>query len=171
MATTIIADKQRDELSSTPCEEPKAKEEFSHLDELEQLNLIHKEIHNEHGLISNRMNWYVTSQSFLMIAFTNAGGAGFRFWWLSAGFIPIVGILLSLIIWRSENAAQSAMEILRKEEFSLLGEQPLSVLPFGRMPLWIHQSGMFPSKFIPILFIFAWFLAWILALLTLSQAI
>jgi hypothetical protein len=39
------------------------------LKSIEYYGLIDQEIHREHNLIANRMNWYVTSQSFLMAAF------------------------------------------------------------------------------------------------------
>jgi len=35
----------------------------------ERFRVIHEEIHREHALISNRMNWFVTSQAFLVAAF------------------------------------------------------------------------------------------------------
>lgn len=48
--------------------------ELSTKDAKHLIEIVHREIHYEHGLISNRMSWYVTSQSFLMAAFAVVGG-------------------------------------------------------------------------------------------------
>ena len=40
----------------------------------ESFKLIRTEIRTEYDLISNRMSWYVTSQSFLVTAFALSGG-------------------------------------------------------------------------------------------------
>ena len=76
--------------------------------------LIDQEIHREHNLISNRMTWYVTSQSFLMAAFAVSGGQGNS---VSCSFklsLPILGISISIIILASLIAALTAMQKLGK---------------------------------------------------------
>jgi len=40
----------------------------------ERFKLLRAEIRTEYALITNRMNWYVTSQSFLVTAFALSGG-------------------------------------------------------------------------------------------------
>ncbi|WP_072925471.1 hypothetical protein [Microcystis aeruginosa] len=53
------------------------------LKSIEYYGLIDQEIHREHNLIANRMNWYVTSQSFLMAAFAISGNNNYRLGFLA----------------------------------------------------------------------------------------
>jgi hypothetical protein len=78
--------------------EPKKEMDFekSILKSKELYELIDQEVHREHNLISNRMTWYVTSQSFLMAAFAVSGSSNHKFEWLSKPFLPVLGILTSL---------------------------------------------------------------------------
>jgi hypothetical protein len=133
------------------------------MNQLDLLKLIHSEIHYEHGLISNRMSWYVTSQAFLMTAFMAGGGDGHSYQSWSKWFIPIIGILISALIWFAIVAALSAMKRLRKQEFELLQRKALANLPYRKMPKIIHFTGMTPAAVIPIIFMVAWIVAWILA--------
>jgi len=51
------------------------------MNEEERFKLIRAEIHTEYDLIANRMNWYVTSQSFLVTAFALSGGDHHHYMW------------------------------------------------------------------------------------------
>lgn len=75
---------------------------------------IHAEIHREHGLLSNRMSWYVTSQAFLVGAFAVGGNNGYAFRWMSY-LIPVVGIVITTLILLSIVAGLLAMTRLRRQ--------------------------------------------------------
>jgi hypothetical protein len=129
--------------------------------------VVHREIHYEHSLISSRMTWYVTSQSFLMTAFAVAGSQGHRFAWLAQWFIPVLGLATSTIIAPSVWAAIGAMQQLRGESTKLLNETGLNRIPFGRIHeqnKWFHSLGMLPAKIIPALFAVSWIVALTMAL-------
>ena len=51
------------------------------MNEEERFKLIRAEIHTEYDLIANRMNWYVTSQSFLVTAFALSGDDRHHYMW------------------------------------------------------------------------------------------
>ncbi|MBE5229586.1 MAG: hypothetical protein INR81_10935 [Microcystis aeruginosa PMC 728.11] len=85
------------------------------LKSIEYYGLIDQEIHREHNLIANRMNWYVTSQSFLMAAFAVSGNNNYRLGFLSIS-LPILGIVTSCIIGASLYAAIKAMNQLKSEK-------------------------------------------------------
>ncbi|MFM7788069.1 MAG: hypothetical protein ACKO90_07870, partial [Microcystis panniformis] len=67
------------------------------------------------------MNWYVTSQSFLMAAFAVSGNNSYRLGFLSVS-LPILGILTSFIIGASLYAAIKAMNQLKSEKKSILDQ-------------------------------------------------
>ena len=127
------------------------------------IEVVHREIHYEHGLISNRMSWYVTSQSFLMAAFAVVGGAGHNFLWLAKGLIPPLGIVISLIIWISLLAALVAMHRLRAKERALINLHD-STSPFGSLHKRTHLAGMSPPALVPFVFLIAWIVVWIMTL-------
>jgi hypothetical protein len=142
------------------------------------LDLVHQEIHCEHSLISHRMTWYVTSQSFLMASFTIAAvnsvtpNAHTRLFWLAI-FIPILGILSSGIVLVSLYAAIASMHKLKLKENEIL-EGMDSYIPFSKIRgdisksydfnlfdyiksfRTIHVRGMLPPMLFPSLFILSW---------------
>lgn len=141
----------------------------------EIFEIVDREIHYEHNLISHRMTWYVTSQSFLMAAFAVSGGNGHQFVWLAKPLIPILGIVTSLIIWFSLIAAIEAMrrlkvyknEIFRQDEY-LQKLDPFNLrfrkekenwLKFMLRVGWIHCIGLSPPIVIPLIFLIAWIIA------------
>ena len=124
------------------------------------IEIIHREIHYEHGLISNRMNWYVTSQSFLMAAFAVVGGYQNNFLWLAKWFIPPLGILISIVTLVSISAAIMVMSRLRNEEKCLIEKHdPKS--PFKLLRKETHLMGLLPPVSVPPLFLMVWILIWI----------
>jgi hypothetical protein len=120
----------------------------------ERFELIHKEIHREHGLISNRMSWYVTSQSFLVAAFAVGGNYNYRFQWMSR-FIPVLGIAITLLIGLSILAGVGAMMRLRKQEFAISNV-------FEDAPIYLHWLGMAAPCLIPVILLSAWITALVL---------
>jgi hypothetical protein len=141
----------------------------------EIIELIDREIYSEHNLISNRMTWYVTSQSFLMAAFAISGGHGHTFKWLSKPFIPILGIVTSFVIWCSLIAAVQAMNMLKnykKDIFDLdtslkhlvpfklrFREKDEVFFKFIKRVGWIHYLGMAPPIIMPMIFFMSWIIA------------
>lgn len=136
------------------------------------LDLLEKEIHAEHNLIANRMTWYVASQSFLMAAFTITGNStNYQYSWL-ATLIPFLGLLNSLIIWLSLQAAIQAMNNCKKfqEKFfneddhlknckelkKILLESSDSNNSGDYKQKWIHEVGLLPPRLIPLFFLTAW---------------
>jgi hypothetical protein len=143
----------------------------------ELFEMVDREIHYEHNLISHRMTWYVTSQSFLMAAFAVSGGYNHRFVWLAKPLIPILGVVTSLIIWFSLIAAIEAMrrlkvyknEIFRQDNY-LQNLNPFNLrfrkekekenwFKFMIRVGWIHYIGLSPPVVIPLIFLIAWIIA------------
>ena len=145
------------------------------LKSIEYYGLIDQEIHREHNLIANRMNWYVTSQSFLMAAFAVSGGANHSFQWLARPFLPILGIVTSLISWLSLIAAVAAMNRVNKYRKDILDQDnelqnlaPFSTkfqqnhenwFDFMKRVGWIHLAGLSPPVVTPLVFLIAWVIA------------
>lgn len=141
----------------------------------EIFEIVHREMHHEHNLISNRMSWYVTSQSFLMAAFAVSGGANHSFHWLAKPFLPTLGIVTSLISWFSLIAAVKAMNrvieyrqnLLSKDHelkrltpfFERTRKQNESWLEFMKRVGWIHLAGLLPPVITPLIFLVAWIIA------------
>jgi hypothetical protein len=132
------------------------------LKSIEYYGLIDQEIHREHNLIANRMNWYVTSQSFLMAAFAVSGNNNYRLGFLSV-FLPILGILTSFIIGASLYAAIKAMDQLKTEKKRILEQDKYlgNISTFkarfvDNKHTWIHRCGIFPALSIPVLFVIFW---------------
>jgi hypothetical protein len=109
---------------------------------------VHAEIHREHGLLSNRMNWYVTSQSFLIAAFAVGGNSGYTLHSLSQ-LIPFIGIAVTATIMLSITGGLLAMYHLRKlVHFDCYGA-----------PRYFHWLGLFPLWAIPLFFLVIWIIA------------
>jgi len=124
------------------------------------IEIVHREIHYEHGLISNRMSWYVTSQSFLMAAFAVVGGYMHSFPWLAKWFIPPLGMLISVVTLVSIGAAIRVMSELRNEEKCLRNKHdPRS--PFKLLRKHTHVMGLLPPVSVPLLFLIAWLMIWL----------
>ncbi len=134
--------------------------ELSSRDAKHLIEIVHREIHYEHGLISNRMSWYVTSQSFLMAAFAVVGGYLHNFPWLAKWFIPPLGILISFVTLVSIGAAVLVMSRLRRKEKDLIDRyDPQS--PFRLLRKQTHRLGLLPPVSVPLLFLIAWIMIWL----------
>lgn len=127
-------------------------------------DMLHKELHYEHGLISNRTAWYVASQAFLMTAFAASGSQGHDFPWLAKWFLPVLGIISSFLIAVSVHAGLRAIDLLQDQVDKLFKEKPdLEKAPFGIRPAAIHSKGMFAPTWIPRVFLLAWCVAFVMA--------
>jgi hypothetical protein len=74
------------------------------MNEYDVLKAYSSEIQAEHVLISHRMSWYATSQAFLFAAYA-AGGRGNDLKWVLLIGMPVVGICLSILAFKSIMAA------------------------------------------------------------------
>src|SRR5262245_55792974 len=127
------------------------------MDARERLTLLREEIHFEHQLISNRMNWYLTSQSFLMTAFAIAGGRDHPYGWLTA-LLPSIGIAISFLIFIGVLAAAVVVQILRARERELIAaSREVQDAPYQKLPMWTHVFGMAGPLLLPIIFVLAWY--------------
>lgn len=142
-----------------------------------RLDILMTEFHREHGLINNRMTWYVTSQSFLVIAMASAGQERSTLEFLKF-VIPGVGLLLSIFTYASILAALAVQETLKEKRKKLVNdftnkhphkddELAIWIEPWGiRDPgnqttilginINVQNWGMYASRFIPIVLIIFW---------------
>jgi len=120
----------------------------------DKFRLVHEEIHREHGLISNRVNWYVTSQSFLVAAFALCGDPNYRFDWMG-WLIPSIGIGITVLMLASIIAGLVAMKRRRKEEFEFEAHKIFDD------PKLLHWLGMLPALGIPLALLWAWGYCWV----------
>ena len=92
----------------------------------EILKTVRDELQAEHTLISNRISWYVTSQSFLMAAFavslstTFSNDSSQLYFFHNA--IPFLGIIISVLIWLGVVAAASAQSKLQEIQEFIVNE-------------------------------------------------
>ncbi len=127
-------------------------------------DMLHKELHYEHGLISNRTSWYVASQAFLMTAFAASGSHDHDFPWLAKWFLPVLGIISSLLIAISVHAGMRALDLLLGLVENLFRENPdLEKAPFDIRTPDIHKKGMLAPNWIPRVFLLAWCIAFVMA--------
>jgi hypothetical protein len=154
------------------------------------LENFRNEIQTEHTLISHRMSWYVTSQSFLVAAYAisfNQGHEGFHFFSLA---LPILGGILSIgaglsifsAIWvqndvineqtkyinvlkenyRNKENCENKENCKNKDLARLEWYEKVtcSQRPTGKLFHWV---AMIIPQAIPLLITFGWILAWFYA--------
>jgi hypothetical protein len=132
----------------------------------ERCNWYHHEVAQEHSLILSRMSCYLTSQSFLVTAYVITGPKENEFRWLALGpwpVLPLLGLVISVMIFASLVAAWLSMMRLReKEERTLhkMKETEIADLWTGFGQRLIHKFGMLPV-WIPVPFIALWVGLWI----------
>jgi len=125
--------------------------EISPQSEYQQLR---DEIRAEHTLIANRLTWYVTSQSFLVTAFTISRGAGFNwFHWYSTTLLPALGFVASLLIFPSIVGACETIRLWHRKQHEFFAREPSFKTAFHlQRPYWIEARGLLFPKCIPGLF-------------------
>lgn len=149
------------------------------------LDAFGQEIQAEHTLISHRMSWYATSQSFLFSAFAIVGGNGNAWTGFLLFGLPVLGLILSVLARRGIGAAITVQNDLIGEQENLVKklesdwkEQPekLAILAlrakmtcYGRRSRYeLHYSAMKTTKAIPVVFMLAWVIAPICGVLALQ---
>lgn len=128
------------------------------LDPLAEYQNIRDEIRSEHNLISSRLNWYVTAQSFLIIAFAIAEGTAFTwFVWFSRALLPVTGLLCSVLIFPSVAAACATLELWHAKQDTLLAKGPDLAAAFQlKRQSWLHKGSLLFPKLVPVLFGVFW---------------
>ena len=124
-----------------------------------EFQMIRDEVKAEHTLISSRLAWYVTSQSFLMTAFAISRGAGFRwFSWFSAVLLPLTGVLSSWLIFPSILAARQTIHLwhLKQARFFEVHPEFKAAFELRRNSRLHTESLLFPT-WMPVLFGLFWF--------------
>ena len=141
------------------------------------LDTIRNEIQAEHALISHRMTWLVTSQSFLMTAFAISGGVGNQLFPFLNFWIPLVGIMLSALaflgiaaaIWVQGDLIATQTETIKSVR-EQLRDDPTAVARLDSYAKTtasgrktgnnFHWLAILPPLLIPIIFFVVWIAAW-----------
>ncbi len=145
------------------------------------LEAIRSEIQAEHNLISHRLTWYTTAQSFLLTAYAVALAENHSWPIFFVHALPILGILLSILAeigvvcaisvqytdikLQTDTLAASEQEAAARgdKEFErlLLAYRSITCAgrPTGKLPHWLAMLGPLT---IPLLFFFAWAIAYVL---------
>lgn len=145
--------------------------EKSDIDKLELLKFYRAEIKQEYDLLSSRVNSYVTSQSFLCIAFASSMNNLNPFWGRLFTFIfPTVlaglGIATSIQAYRGITAAFRTIELWHIKQNKLFeGDSALDNYHLVRLSSAsdpahpvdiIYVRGLAFAKWSPRIFIIAW---------------
>ena len=140
------------------------------------LDTIRNEIQAEHTLISHRMTWLVTSQSFLMTAFAIAGGPGNRLFPFVYDSIPIVGIMLSTLaffaivaaIWvqgdliatQAKTLARTRQRLVNDPDALARLDDYVRTTASGRKTgNTFHWLAIIPPLLVPVIFVVVWIAA------------
>jgi hypothetical protein len=127
---------------------------------------IRDEIHKEHALLNQRLQWLVTSQSFLFVPFAMSLNAydysdnSNKLWRLSF-LIPRLGISICIAAFIGIIAAIIRINYWKKEQYDWIGKWGMGVLyqeqtPYGLGRWFLPFLGFLPTVSIPILIICAW---------------
>jgi len=115
---------------------------------------IREEIRAEHVLISNRLTWYVTSQSFLVSAFAISCGSGFTwFKWFPAVLLPMIGLTASCLIFPSIVGASQTIRLWHQKQREFFAREPeFSKAFLLERKSHIDSRGLWFPRFMPLLF-------------------
>jgi hypothetical protein len=86
------------------------------------LKSLREDIQAENTLIASRVNWYVTSQAFLLTAYATSWNAGFTWQAFFHEVLPLAAIALSALIFASIYAATWAQDVYLREQTALVAE-------------------------------------------------
>lgn len=130
---------------------------------LGQLQRLDAAIHKEYTLVSDRMSWMVTSESFISTAFIIATvnyKSPFALKPVAACFLvvmPLLGIFLAAIVARAIHAAHRAANRLKNERDQLEQKLPASIRikPVSSKDPE-NNAGNLPPTYVPFVLIFVW---------------
>lgn len=135
---------------------------------------IRTEIRFETGLASERLNSFISSQSFLVIAYASSMASSNARWEqvftiLIPPFLALLGLALSVLAWPGIIASQAVIERWREKERDLLGGHPdllertLVADDAGRADIDRRRlEGALFARRAPLVFVVAW--CWLAAL-------
>lgn len=150
------------------------------------LKALRDDVRGEDALIAARMNWYITSQSFLIAAYVVSWNKELSLPVPFRDFLPVLGIVISVVVWIAVGAAVRAQDVYINEQRRLIGEirrlNALSEPEFLSLDTYertttprrqtaggrvigktIHVLGRLPALLMPVVVAFAWGYAWLLA--------
>jgi len=119
---------------------------------------IRDEIRAEHSLIANRLTWYVTSQSFLVTAFTISRGNSFTWHpWFSTTLLPLIAFLSSVFVFPSIVGARNTIKLwhLKQKEFLRRHADFQEAFQLERAS-WIESQGLLFPLMMPLIFAAFW---------------
>ena len=119
---------------------------------------IREEIRGEHSLITNRLTWYVTSQSFLVTAFAISRGSGFTWHhWFSTTLLPLVAFVNSLLILPSIVGARKTIKLWHEKQTGFFQRNQEFKIAFNlQRASWIESQGLLFPTVVPLGFAVFW---------------
>jgi hypothetical protein len=142
------------------------------MDNLKKLEYYRAETKHEFSLLGQRVSWYVTCQSFLIIAFSSGMSNPNVYFRLGIGLIlPTLGIITSILIKPSIDGAITIINQWGAKEYEVLQNEdlkdfkikrayekvsPKSHIKFEQKTDVIKRESLKFAKHIPIVFIYAW---------------
>jgi hypothetical protein len=146
---------------------------------LEKLRFYRAEIQHEFNLLSNRVNAYITSQSFLVVGFALAMGNlnphwGSLFRLIFPPALALLGIATSIQAWPGIRGACDSISLWREKQQRLFEhdpsmddyriERPIVQSSQGRSMDIIHERSLWFAKCCPWIFATGWSVFGLLAL-------
>lgn len=128
------------------------------MDPVFEYEKIREEIRAEYGLITSRLTWFVTSQSFLVSAFAISQANGFVwFHWFSTLLLPAVGLLIALLVLPSLIGACKTIDLWHQKQALFFTHHPefCAALALNRKP-WIERQGLLLPQIMPFVFVIFW---------------
>jgi hypothetical protein len=132
---------------------------------------VRGETKHEHSLLTGRVTWYITCQSFLLtvyaVSYCNSKAPN----WFSNLLLPFLAIAITVLASYMIQGATTTIEMWSKLRFALLQKHPeLSPILISRWHLptlkgpvclrtskdFIHLKALWFPRFIPFLFTIAW---------------
>ncbi len=142
------------------------------MDNLTKLKYYRAETRHEFSLLGQRVSWYVTCQSFLIIAFSSGMSNSNIYFRLGIGFIlPTLGIITSILIKPSIDGAIAIINKWGVKEYEVLQNEDLKDFKIKRAYEKVRSSShreveqttdiikresLKFAKLVPVVFIYGW---------------
>ena len=114
----------------------------------DSLKALREDIQAEHNLIAGRVNWYVTSQSFLLTAYATSWNFNFGWRMFFHSVLPLAAIVLSVVILASIYAATWAQDVYLREQEKLVLQIKAETQLSGaeRMALDVYERTLVANR-------------------------
>ncbi len=127
----------------------------------EALQFVREEVRHEHSLMGQRVAGYVTSQSFLMIAFSMASDKTIfgEYNWFAFLLLPIIGIISSALIIPSVSSASRTIDLWHEREEHIFNQDESAGIKdtfYIERPRSIHKRSMWFAIGLPWVFLAGW---------------